>query len=109
MHKRICSFQNQAIACMVESMLRDVGFHPEPVALAGHISVAGAEQWYYLRVPVDEITAAREYLTDTGYESSLSAESIVPPGNPMVFSLIITRVIHVFMLAMAVIIIYNLI
>jgi hypothetical protein len=73
MNRRICSFQNQAIACMVESMLRDGGFHPEPLALSGHVSVAGVGQWYNLRVPIEEEDGAREFLSDTGYEKALSA------------------------------------
>jgi hypothetical protein len=67
----ISSIRDQAVAGMIEELLRESGLHPVPSNTSAHVSVAGAEQWYDIRVPKDEESKAREIIKSAGYESTL--------------------------------------
>lgn len=71
MEARLCSFQDQAIAGMIENLLRSRGLHPIPINTSGHIFVAGAGQWYDLKIPEEEEKIAREIIIEAGYENDL--------------------------------------
>jgi len=42
--------------------LRSAGFHPLELNTAASLSAYGAEQFYHIEVPTDEVNAARELL-----------------------------------------------
>lgn len=68
---KLCTFRDQAVAGLVESLLREQGFHPRPINISGHVFVAGAGQWYDLWVSRDEATRATELLKEEGFQSHL--------------------------------------
>ncbi len=56
---------------MMYTLLEGRGLHPRPLDASAHISVAGADLWYYLYVPMDEAEEARRILIEFGHEQSL--------------------------------------
>jgi len=74
METKLCSFRDQAVAGMIEDILRQSGIHVRPLATAGHAFVAGADQWYDQWVPTEEETRAREIFTASGYQGTLGTE-----------------------------------
>ncbi len=74
MEIRLCIFREQSVAGLVEDFLRQNGLHPRPLNTSGHISMAGAGQWYDLWVPKEEKEKAREVLSAAGYQESLAGE-----------------------------------
>ena len=73
MESRLCACRNQAIAAMIEDLLRSNGIHPRPLDISAHISVAGASQWYDLWVPAEEEDRARDILTASGHGEFLAS------------------------------------
>ncbi len=72
MDKKIGSFRDQAVAGMVEDILRQHGIHPRPVNASGHILIAGAAQFFDIWVPADEENDAREFLVSAGYGADVT-------------------------------------
>lgn len=50
---------------LILSMLRAEGLHPLDLAMSAHVSIAGADLAYPIRVPAAEAVAARECLSTT--------------------------------------------
>ena len=71
MSKKIASFPDYSLAGLAVSQLRDYGLSPLDVENASHISVAGADQFYYVEVNETEIDQARKALIELGHEKWL--------------------------------------
>jgi hypothetical protein len=71
MSKRIASFPDYSIAGLVLTQLRDHGLSPLEIDKASHISVAGADQFYYVEVNEIEVDQARKTLIELGHEKWL--------------------------------------
>ena len=71
MSKRIASFPDYSLAGLAVTQLRDLGLSPLEVDTASHISVAGADQFYYVEVNEIEIDQARKALIELGHEKWL--------------------------------------
>ncbi len=56
---------------LARSMLLDSGLHPLPIRLAPNVSLAGAEQGYWLWVPEPEGEKAKACLQGTSFEKNL--------------------------------------
>jgi Flp pilus assembly CpaF family ATPase len=72
MEVRLCSFRDQAVAGMIENLLRSRGLHPIPTNTSGYVFVAGANQWYDIKIPEEEEKIAREIITEAGHGNALS-------------------------------------
>ena len=71
MSKRIASFPDFSLAGLVVTQLREFGLSPLEIDLASHLSVAGADQFYYVEVNEIEIDQARKALIELGHEKWL--------------------------------------
>lgn len=74
MSVRIAAIKEQAFAGLIVSQLQEVGLHPMDISTAGHVSLGGAEQYYYIAVVEEEAAKAKEALIDLGYEEYLVAK-----------------------------------
>jgi hypothetical protein len=72
MERRLCSARALPVAEMMHQLLVSRGLHPRPIDASAHVSVAGAEQWHDLWIPVEEEEDARQILTDGGYGDALT-------------------------------------
>lgn len=61
------------VAQSIQSLLGAEGLHPMPISVAPHISLAGVDQGYDIKVPKAEVSSATELLTQGGYERLLVA------------------------------------
>ena len=64
---RIYAAQSAQEAEIVISLLRNNCLHPLRLEMSPHIPLAGADLWYYVRIPADETGAARELLKSGGF------------------------------------------
>ena len=69
--KKIYSCSNSAEAGMIISLLRSNSFNPSDLDISSHISFAGADLWYYVRVPEDEYERAKDFLLKNGFKDVL--------------------------------------
>jgi hypothetical protein len=74
MSVRIAAIKEQAFAGLIISQLQEVGLHPIDISTSGHVSLGGAEQYYYIAVVKEEAAKAKEALIDLGYEEFLIAK-----------------------------------
>ena len=74
MSVRLAAIKEQAFAGLIISQLQEVGLNPIEISNSGHISLFGAEQYYYIAVVKEEAATAREALIDLGYEEYLIAK-----------------------------------
>jgi hypothetical protein len=63
---RIAFARNVVEAGRIQSLIECKGFHPAPVATASHLTVAGADQGYYVEVPRTEAVAVAALLRAEG-------------------------------------------
>ena len=56
---------------IVRTLLLDAGLHPLPVLQSGNVTIAGADQGYYVMVPDEELEAARSLLQQSEHAQSL--------------------------------------
>jgi hypothetical protein len=68
---RIAAIRDYSIAGLIVSTLRDMGVRAMDVETASHVSVAGAEQFYYIDVNESQVKEARNALVDMGYQKNL--------------------------------------
>ncbi|HCX34977.1 MAG TPA: hypothetical protein DHV08_16470 [Rhodocyclaceae bacterium] len=69
---RIYAAQSCPEAEIVISLLRVDGLHPLDLERSPNVCLAGADLWYYVRIPTDEVEAARNILRSTGFERGLA-------------------------------------
>jgi hypothetical protein len=70
----ICKFQKQWEGGLAIALLRQNGFHPIDLEVWPHITFAGAEQTYSVKIPDYEFDEAAEFLIRSGYEKALTSE-----------------------------------
>ncbi len=51
----------------LQSLLKEKGFHPSEVDDSSHVTLAGADQVYYVEIPEAEAEAAIEFLESRGF------------------------------------------
>lgn len=71
MSVRVAAIKEQAFAGLIISQLQEAGLNPIEINGSGHVSLGGAEQYYYISVTEDEADQSREALIDLGYEEYL--------------------------------------
>lgn len=71
MSVRLAAIKEQAFAGLIISQLKEAGLNPFEINMAEHVSLAGAEQYYYISVFEEEEAQAKEALIDLGYEEFL--------------------------------------
>lgn len=71
---RLAAIKEQAFAGLIISQLQEVGLNPIDISTSGHVSLGGAEQYYYIAVVEEEAAKTKEALIDLGYEEYLIAK-----------------------------------
>lgn len=74
MFQKLVYVRNFPEAGMIRSLLVENGFHPPQVDASAHVTLAGADQVYYVELPEAEIPAARRFLTEAGFERVICSE-----------------------------------
>lgn len=72
MVKTIGTFGKQWDADLAIAVLSQNGLHPDDLRTASHVTIAGAEQAYYVTVPESEAEAAVALLKANGYEKNVT-------------------------------------
>ena len=67
--KRVYFSKNLGEVGAVIARLKQEGYHPYDCQISDHVSVAGADMFYYVEVVEDEADAARDFLKKQGYEN----------------------------------------
>ncbi len=67
MFKKIYAFKNSAEAGMLISLLKSNGFHPLDLQTSAHVSMAGADTFYYVQVPEKEYESIKNLLIEQNY------------------------------------------
>jgi hypothetical protein len=70
----ICKFQTQWEASLAITFQRGNGFHLIDLEVWPHITFAGAEQTYSVKIPGHEFKEAAELSRRSGYEEALANE-----------------------------------
>ncbi len=73
MFKRFAQVRTFPEAGHIRSVLVENGFHPPPVDASAHVTIAGADQVYYVELPEDELAAALHFLRDAGLDNLIVA------------------------------------
>ena len=73
MFKRFVHLRTFPEAAHIRSLLVENGFHPPNVDASAHVTIAGADQMYYVELPDDEVSAALQFLRDTGLDKLIGA------------------------------------
>jgi hypothetical protein len=71
MYRRICLISDFSVAGTVHSLFESYGLHPLPLNTSAHVSVAGADQCYYIELPEEEIKKGQEILIGCGREKDI--------------------------------------
>jgi hypothetical protein len=71
MFTKVCFHRDLATAEMIRNLLEARGLHPMKLDYSAHVSVAGAEQGYFIEVPNQEVDQARAVLTDSNLEKHI--------------------------------------
>jgi hypothetical protein len=67
MFSKVC-FQSYLYAAeMTWNLLEENNLHPLRLDYASHLSMAGAEQGYFIEVPDNEVALAKRILTENGF------------------------------------------
>ena len=74
MLKILFKFQTQWEANLAIAFLRQNGFHPIDLEVWPHITFAGAEQTYSVKIPEHEYEEAAEVSRKSGYEKALTSK-----------------------------------
>lgn len=65
-YKRLCSYRDYSMAGLAHAVLVKHGLHPMPLDESAHVFIAGANQFYDIRVPIDEYHHGAKILRDIG-------------------------------------------
>jgi hypothetical protein len=68
MFTKVCFHPNSAAAEMIRNLLEEDGLHPMKLDYSAHVSVAGAEQGYFIEVPKQEADRAKAVLSKNNLE-----------------------------------------
>ena len=67
MFRKLVSTTSLLEAGELQSLLKEKGFHPSEVDDSSHVTLAGADQVYYIEIPEAEAEAAIEFLESRGF------------------------------------------
>ena len=65
-YRKVCLIPEMADAGMVHNQLEAYGLHPLPLNISAHVTIAGADQYYYIELPEEEIEKGQKVLSDIG-------------------------------------------
>lgn len=71
MSVRIAAIREQSFAGLIVSQLKDAGLNPFEINTSAHVSIGGAEQYYYITVLDEEVDEGRRVLSDLGFKEYL--------------------------------------
>ncbi len=54
---------------MVNALLKANGFNPLELEISDHVSVAGADMFYYVQIPENEAASAKAFLKEQGFKN----------------------------------------
>ena len=74
MSQTVATSQTEWEAHLIIILLRQNGLHPEDLQTSPHISFAGPDQTYAVRLPAVEMDAAAELLNARGHSRNVEAE-----------------------------------
>ena len=66
--KEIYATRDYGEAVTTISLLMASGFHPLELQTSSHVSIAGADVYYYVQVSDEESESAKEFLKDAGFK-----------------------------------------
>jgi hypothetical protein len=69
---RVAYSPDLGIALVMRSLLESEGIFSPDIASGGHVSIAGADQGYYIAVLDDDVPRAIQLLKDNSFEKYLS-------------------------------------
>ncbi|MFH1775937.1 MAG: hypothetical protein ABH952_00005 [Candidatus Omnitrophota bacterium] len=67
--KKIYFSKNLGEVEAVCALLKANGYNPYDIQISDHVSVAGADMYYYVQVPENEFESAKDFLKNHGYEN----------------------------------------
>jgi len=69
---RVAYSADMGVALVMKSLLDSAGIYTTDIASGGHVSIAGADQGYYIEVLDEDVPEAIELLKDSAFEKYLS-------------------------------------
>ena len=69
--KKIYACINSAEAGMIVSLLKGNGFNPFELDTSSHVGFAGADLYYYVRVPEQEYESAKKFLIENNLKDTI--------------------------------------
>ena len=70
--KKIYACKSSAEAGMIISLLKSKGFNPFDLDISSHVGFAGADLYYYVRVPEREYGKAKKFLIKNNFKDVIS-------------------------------------
>lgn len=64
---RVAYSADMGVALVMKSLLESEGINTLDIASGGHVSIAGADQGYYIEVLAEDATAAIKLLRDNSF------------------------------------------
>ncbi len=64
MFAKVCFHYDLAISELIRNMLTDNGLHPAKIDFSALVSMAGAQQGYFVEVPLQEAEQAKKVLEE---------------------------------------------
>jgi hypothetical protein len=71
MFAKVCFHRDFAAAEMIRNLLEENGLHPMKLDYSAHVSLAGAEQGYFVEVPKQEVDLAKAVLSANHLEKHI--------------------------------------
>ncbi len=68
MFSKVSFHHDLGMSEIVRNLLSENGIHPAKLDYSAHVSVAGAEQGYFIEVPKQEVELAKKILSQNGLE-----------------------------------------
>jgi hypothetical protein len=68
---KIAFFDNYSEACLAANQLKEKNVNTLDVNTSNHVSIAGAEQFYYIEVPSEDVENAKTALVEMGYKQHI--------------------------------------
>lgn len=69
---RVAYSADLGIAMVMKSLLESEGIYTPDIASGGHVSIAGADQGYYIAVLEEDMLRAKQLLKENSFEKYLS-------------------------------------
>ena len=70
--KKIYSSRTLSEIEPLNALLKDNGFNPLETQRSEHLSIAGADQYYYIQVPEEEESSAKDFLKTQGCKNVMA-------------------------------------